>query len=113
MTHLPTATLSTDQSNRSPGFLNFQLTLPLALTLKMASAQVVETSVTKNSPSQDSNHSDDLFQSRFVLESQCRFLAVAHSPFKPVFPYETSIAEGMLVECKEISRTDEGRRRSL
>ena len=26
ITYLPTATLSTDQSNRSPGFLNFQLT---------------------------------------------------------------------------------------
>ena len=26
ITHLPTATLSVDQSNRSPGFLNFQLT---------------------------------------------------------------------------------------
>ena len=26
ITHLPTVTLSTDQSNRSPGFLNFQLT---------------------------------------------------------------------------------------
>ena len=36
------------------------------LTLKMASAQVVETSVTNNSPSQDSNHLDDLFQSRYV-----------------------------------------------
>ena len=35
------------------------------LTLKMASAQVVETSVTNNSPSQDSNHPDDLFQSRY------------------------------------------------
>ena len=34
------------------------------LTLKKASAQVVETSVTNNSPSQDSNHPDDLFQSR-------------------------------------------------
>ena len=34
------------------------------LTLKMASAHVVETSVTNNSPSQDSNHPDDLFQSR-------------------------------------------------
>ena len=32
----------------------------------MASAQVVETSVTNNSPSQDSNHPDDLFQSRYV-----------------------------------------------
>ena len=35
-------------------------------TLKMASAQVVETSVTNNSPSQNSNHPDDLFQSRYV-----------------------------------------------
>jgi len=32
----------------------------------MASAQVVETSVTNNSPSQDSNHPDDLFQSRLI-----------------------------------------------
>ena len=31
----------------------------------MASAQVVETSVNNNSPSQDSNHPDDLFQSRY------------------------------------------------
>ena len=30
----------------------------------MASAQVVETSVTNNSPSQGSYHPDDLFQSR-------------------------------------------------
>ena len=43
----------------------------------MASAQVVETSVTNNSPSQDSNHPDDLFQSRnielvsFVFLLQC------------------------------------------
>ena len=33
-----------------------------ALTLKMAPAQVVETSVTNNSPSQDSSHPGDLFQ---------------------------------------------------
>ena len=33
----------------------------------MASAQVVETSVTNNSPSQDSYHPDDLFQSRYKL----------------------------------------------
>ena len=33
----------------------------------MASAQVVETSVTNNSPSQDSYHPDDLFQSRWTL----------------------------------------------
>ena len=35
-----------------------------SLTLKMASAQVVETSVTNNSLLQDSSHPDDLFQSR-------------------------------------------------
>ena len=34
-----------------------------SLSLKMVSAQVVEMSVTNNSPSQDSNHRDDLFQS--------------------------------------------------
>ena len=33
----------------------------------MASAQVVETSVTNNSPSQDSYHPDDLFQSRIKI----------------------------------------------
>ena len=32
----------------------------------MTSAQLVETSVANNSPSQDSNHPDDLFQSRYV-----------------------------------------------
>ena len=36
------------------------------LTLKMASTQVVETSVANSSPSQDSNYPDDLFQSRYV-----------------------------------------------
>ena len=36
------------------------------MTLKVAYAQVVETSVANNSPSQDSNHPDDLFQSRYV-----------------------------------------------
>ena len=45
------------QSNRPPLFLNFQLT-NYHLTLKMASAQVVEASVANNSPSQDSNHPD-------------------------------------------------------
>ena len=37
-----------------------------SVTLKMASAQVVETSGTSNSPSQDSNHPDDLFRSSYV-----------------------------------------------
>ena len=38
------------------------------LTLRIASAYVVKTSVANNSPSQDSSHSDsdDLFQSRYV-----------------------------------------------
>ena len=40
--------------------------LSSVMTLKMASPQVVETSVTNNSPSQDSYHPDDLFQSRYV-----------------------------------------------
>ena len=65
--HLPMVTLrSIDQSNRSPGFLHVQRTKTNHLTTKMASAQVVETSVTNNSTSQDSNHSDDLVQSRYV-----------------------------------------------
>ena len=37
----------------------------------MASAQVVETSVTNNGPSQDSNHPDDLFQSRYDYSFIC------------------------------------------
>ena len=36
------------------------------LTLKMTCTQLVETSVINNSPSQDSNHPDDLFQSSYV-----------------------------------------------
>ena len=69
ITHLPTGTLPIDQSNSSPGLFNFRLTKTNHLILKMAaSAQVVETSVTKNRPSnsQDSSHPDDLFQSRYV-----------------------------------------------
>ena len=38
----------------------------------MASAQVVQTSVTNNSPSQDSNHPDDIFQSKKVNVSNIR-----------------------------------------
>ena len=52
--HLPMATLSINQSI-------FEFTTDL--TLKMASAQVVEMSVSNNSPSQDSNHPDDHSQS--------------------------------------------------
>ena len=60
------AALSIDQSIHSQRFSNFQLTKIDHLTLKMASTQVVETSVTNNSPSQDSSHPDDHFQSRNV-----------------------------------------------
>ena len=56
------AILSFDQSNRLPEFLNFRLTKIDCLTLKMGFAQVVETSVAINSPSQDSSHPADLFQ---------------------------------------------------
>ena len=52
----------------------------------MASAQVVETSVTNNSPSQDSNHPDDLFQSRYVTPRFKPFsyilFVVGHPPMK-------------------------------
>ena len=41
-------------------------TLTAGLTLKIAFAQVVETSVTSNSPSQDFNHPDGLFQLTYV-----------------------------------------------
>ena len=37
--------------------------------MRMASAQVVETSVTNNSSSQHANHPDDLFQSKFESNS--------------------------------------------
>ena len=46
----------------------------LHLTLRRASALVVETSVTNNSASQDSNHLDDLFQSRYVTPGSNHFL---------------------------------------
>jgi len=63
--------------------------------LKMASAQVVEMSVTNNSPSQDSNHPDDFFQSRYktfclhlLRDDICRqeFLYAKKTARKPVIP---------------------------
>ena len=45
-----TAALSIDQSNRSQRLLKFQLTKGAHLTLKMASVQVVETSVFLRTP---------------------------------------------------------------
>ena len=46
--HLPTAALSIDQLNRSPGFLNFQLSKTTVLDSEggFRSARVVETSAT-------------------------------------------------------------------
>ena len=49
-------TPSIDQSNHSPGLLNFQLTKSDHLTLNIASTQVVEKSVANNSSFQDSSH---------------------------------------------------------
>ena len=51
----------------------------------MASAQIVETSVANNSPSQDSNHPDDLFQSRYVTPGFKSFsYDLYRSLFKPI-----------------------------
>ena len=44
----------------------------------MASAQVVETSVNNNSPSQDSYHPDDLFQSRYATPGFKPFSYLSH-----------------------------------
>ncbi|XP_074617180.1 uncharacterized protein LOC141876458 [Acropora palmata] len=54
----------------------------------MASAQVVEMSVANNSPSQDSSHSDDLFQSRYVTPGfkPCSYLMnLLHIHFSPLY----------------------------
>ena len=48
------------------------------LTLKMASAQVAETLVARNSPFQDSNHPDNHFQSMYVTP---RFKPFSYRPF--------------------------------
>ena len=62
--------------------------------VKMASALVVETSVANNSPSQDSSHTDDLFQCGHVTPG-----------FKP-FSYDSklfSISPLLVVSSKEFS----------
>ena len=50
----------------------FQLTKTM---VKMALAQVVETTVPNNSPSQDSNRPGNLFQSRYLV--QCNIILIA------------------------------------
>ena len=46
--------------------LTFRQPVRKPSSAQMASAPFVETSVANKSPSQDSNHPDDLFQSRYV-----------------------------------------------
>ena len=53
----------------------------------MASAQILETSVANNSPSQNSNHPDDLFQSRYVTPG-----------FKPFSYYAFCLQTRMLMK---------------
>ena len=55
---------SIGQSIAHQGFWIFNELKVITLTLKMASARVAQTSVANNSPSQDSSHPDDHFQSR-------------------------------------------------
>ena len=62
----------------------------------MASAQVVETSVTNNSPSQDSNHPDDLFQSRYVAPG-----------FKPFSYEEVDVALLLGINCARVIKPRE------
>ena len=57
----------------------------LTSTLKMASALVVETSVANNSPSQDFNYPDDVFQSRYVTPGFKAF-------FYSTFPITSALA---------------------
>ena len=79
------------------------------LTLKVASAQVIETSVANNSPSQDSNHPDDDFQSRYVtpgfksfsyivvlIRSNVRKLKVCAMPILACSTYENPTLKAWL-----------------
>ena len=53
----------------------------------MASLQVVEKSVANNSPSQDSNHPDDLFQSSYVTPGFKPFCYLGYSERVPICVY--------------------------
>ena len=72
--------ISGSEFSESPFLLEFFF----HLTLKMASAQVVETSVTNNSPSQDSYHPDDLFQSIYEKLLFVQFLNFALYVFETI-----------------------------
>ena len=55
------------------------------MTLKIASAQVVETSLTNNSLSQDSSNPDDHFQSRYVSPGLNTLILLLLLYSKPLF----------------------------
>ena len=55
------------------------------MTPKVASAQVVETSLTNNSLSQDSSHPDDHFQSRYVSPGLNTLILLLLLYSKPLF----------------------------
>ena len=62
----------------------------------MASAQVVETSVANNSPSQDSNHPDDLFRSRYVTPG---FKPFSYLPKTGRHPYIEKVSYCLKYHC--------------
>ena len=58
----------TNQITHHAGFLNFQLRLRLSIDSEDGfRTEVVETSVTNNSPSQESSHPNDLFNQGILL----------------------------------------------
>ena len=72
----------------------------------MASAQVVETSVTNNSPSQDSNHPDDLFQSQYVTPGFKPFSYLRLLFHRDLFESHSffyAISEGAEKESKDLT----------
>ena len=74
----------------------------------MVSAQVVETSVTNNSPFQDSYHPDDLFQSRYATPgfkpfSYLVFLTVLGPGYKNASVQFRNIDLGLLEQRKDES----------
>ena len=65
---------SIDQSNRSTGYGNFQLNKTDHLTLKVATAEIVERSVVSNSASQYCSHQVIIFIQGILLLGSTHFL---------------------------------------
>ena len=63
----------------------------------MASPQVVKTSVTKNSPSQDSSHPDDHFQSRYVTPGFKPFSYISNQLIRMISPPQVDDKVGVLL----------------